>query len=52
MLFFIFENGIKQNTEIKILLPSQHAIIAHESKQAGMSIDNYVVKKALADCEV
>ena len=32
--------------------PSEHAVIAHESKAAGMSINNYVVKKALEGCEV
>lgn len=32
--------------------PSEHAIIAHESKEAGMSINSYVVQKVLADCEV
>ena len=31
--------------------PSEHAMIAHQSKEAGMSINSYVVKKALADCE-
>ncbi len=29
--------------------PSEHAIIAHQSKEMGMSINNYVVKKALAE---
>ena len=32
--------------------PSEHAIIAHQSKEMGMSINNYVVKKVLADCKV
>lgn len=32
--------------------PSEHAIIAHQSKEMGVSINNYVVKKALADCEI
>lgn len=32
--------------------PNEHAIIAHQSKEMGMSINNYVVKKALSDCEV
>ncbi len=31
--------------------PSQHAIIAHESKRQGVSINSYVVKNALAGCE-
>lgn len=29
--------------------PDEHAIIAHQSKEMGMSINNYVVKKALAE---
>ncbi|SFV88495.1 HicB protein [hydrothermal vent metagenome] len=29
--------------------PNEHAIIAHQSKEMGMSINNYVVKKALAE---
>ncbi|SMM97670.1 HicB protein [uncultured Candidatus Thioglobus sp.] len=29
--------------------PSEHAIIAHQSKAMGMSINNYVVKKVLAE---
>ncbi|MBE8189886.1 MAG: type II toxin-antitoxin system HicB family antitoxin [Candidatus Thioglobus sp.] len=51
------ERGVQPNKPYsgKFMLrmqPNQHAIIAYQSQQAGISMNNYVIKRALADCEI